>query len=158
MEALPVLIASMLKIKEGRLLFAPPSSREMHVSKHKGNIVAQQPAGETSKLVHHMLHVIASGMDKQEEELGRGGGGGVLVGLAGLGELPPGNVWPCLTPVDGRDQEPLPIWDSNTDSHFRRALSQVRVLVVRWSLAPAAGYNRGTTVNLGHGYSTALLK
>lgn len=77
-----------------------------------------------------MLHVIAPGMDKHEEELGRGGGGGVLVGLAGLGELPPGSVWLCLSPVDGRDQEPLPIWDSNTDSHFRRALSQVRVLVV----------------------------
>lgn len=51
-------------------------------------------------------------------------------GWRGWGELSPGSVWLCLSPVDGRDQEPLPIWDSNTDSHFRRVLSQVRVLVV----------------------------
>lgn len=54
-----------------------------------------------------MLYVIASGMDNQEEELGSGGGGGVLVGLAGLGGALP---WRCLSPAGGRDQEPLPIW------------------------------------------------
>lgn len=47
-------------------------------------------------------------------------------GWRGLGELPLAVPGPSGRP----GQEPLPIWDSNTDSHFRRTLLQLRVPLV----------------------------
>lgn len=65
-------------------------------------------------------------MNQDEEELSEVGVGSPPWGWRGSGELPLAVPGPSGRP----GQEPLPIWDSNTDSHFRRTLLQLRVPLV----------------------------
>lgn len=79
-------------------------------------------------------------MADDEEQLSEVGVGSSPWGWRGSGELPLAVPGPSGRP----GQEPLPIWDSNTDAHFRRTLLQLRVPLV---IGPSALLASAVTVS-----------